>query len=289
MFQFLTMTEAYRHGGDAMAVVIAACLGLLAGSFLNVVIHRLPHMMQREADNYLANETGQSLPHSDRYNLWTPRSACPHCSRPIAARHNIPMLGYLLLGGRCAHCREAIALRYPLVEALSALASACVAWRFGLGVTGLSALAFTYFLIALSFIDAQTQLLPDSLTLPLLWLGLLANLQGAFVPLTDAVIGAAAGYLVLWAIYWFFRLATGKEGIGYGDFKLMAALGAWLGWQVLPLVLVLASCMGAVVGIAAVLTRRRSVEQAIPFGPYLALAGMLMLLYGKTLLLFGQY
>ncbi|WP_051516643.1 A24 family peptidase [Herbaspirillum sp. RV1423] len=288
MFELLTLAGV-QEGGSVAVAAVAACLGLLIGSFLNVVIHRLPHMMEREAENYLARETGQSLPHRERYDLWTPRSACPRCATPVAARHNIPLLGYLLLRGRCAHCREAISLRYPVVEAVSALMSAWVAWRFGLGTTGLAALAFTYFLIALSFIDARTQLLPDSLTLPLLWLGLLVNLAGAFVPLRDAVAGAAAGYLVLWAIYWIFRLATGKEGMGYGDFKLMAALGAWLGWQALPLVLALASCLGAAVGLAAVALRRQSSDQAIPFGPYLALAGMLMLLYGKSFLSFGLY
>lgn len=288
MLHFLTLTGTVA-GGDTTSAMIAACAGLLIGSFLNVVIYRLPKMMQREAENYLAAETGQSAPHRERYNLWTPRSACPQCERPIAIVYNIPLLGYLMAGGRCAGCNAAIALRYPLVEALTALGSAWVVWYCGLGVTGLSALLFLYFLIALSVIDAQTQLLPDSLTLPLLWLGLLVNLNGTFVSLHHAVIGAAAGYLALWSIYWAFRFMTGKEGMGYGDFKLMAALGAWLGWQALPLVLVLASCMGAVVGMATVLSRRRSMEQAMPFGPYLALAGILMLLYGKTLLLFGQY
>ncbi|MFJ9534639.1 prepilin peptidase [Herbaspirillum sp. NPDC101396] len=285
MFDLLTLADM-PAGGTAAAAALAACAGLLIGSFLNVVIHRLPQMMQREAENYLAYEAGCIPPHGERYSLWTPRSACPHCAAPVAARHNIPVLGYLLLRGRCAACRAAISRRYPAVEIFTALLSALTAWHFGLGLEGVAALVFVYFLIALGFIDAHTQLLPDSLTLPLLWLGLLVNLDGVFVPLADAVMGAAAGYLVLWSIYWIFRLATGKEGMGYGDFKLLAALGAWLGWQALPLILVLASCVGALVGIAMVLLRKQSKDQTIPFGPYLALGGVLMLLYGKFLFLF---
>ncbi|WP_050479031.1 prepilin peptidase [Herbaspirillum rhizosphaerae] len=286
LLELLTSADLHR-GASPLAALVAAGIGLLIGSFLNVVIHRLPQMMQREADNYLAHETGKSAPHTDRYNLLTPRSACPHCAAPVAAGYNVPVLGYLLLRGRCARCEAAISPRYPLVEILSALMSAWLGWRFGLGTTGLAGLAFAYFLIALSVIDTQTQLLPDSLTLPLLWLGLLVNLNGVFTPLADAVLGAAAGYLVLWAIYWVFKLITNKEGMGYGDFKLMAALGAWLGWQALPLVLLLASSMGATAGIAMVLMKRKTADQTLPFGPYLAIAGMLMLLYGKSFMYFG--
>ncbi len=263
-------------------LALIALLGLLIGSFLNVVIHRLPVMMQREADNYLAHETGQTQPHQQAYNLLRPRSACPYCAAPVTMRHNIPLLSYLLLRGRCAQCQAPISRRYPAVEFVSALLSVLVIWHFGLNPTGLAALLLVYFLIALSFIDAHTQLLPDTLTLPLLWLGLLVNLNGLFMPLETAVIGAMAGYLCLWLIYWLFRLVTGKEGIGYGDFKLMAALGAWLGWQVLPLILLLASCLGAMVGITLVLLKKRASDQALPFGPYLALAGLLMLLYGQS-------
>ena len=288
LLELLISADVHRSGSP-LAALIAAGIGLLIGSFLNVVIHRLPKMMQREADNYLAHETGNTAPHTDRYNLLTPRSACPHCAAPVAIGHNIPVLGYLLLRGRCARCEAVISPRYPLVEILSALMSAWLGWHFGLGAAGLAALAFAYFLIALSVIDAQTQLLPDSLTLPLLWLGLLVNLNGGFAPLSDAVLGAAAGYLALWIIYWVFRLATGKEGMGYGDFKLMAALGAWLGWQALPLVLLLASCLGAAVGIAMVLAKRQAADHPLPFGPYLAIAGMLMLLYGKSFLYLGLY
>jgi len=265
-------------------MMIAGMLGLLIGSFLNVVIHRLPQMMQREADNYLAHESGQELPHQQPYNLLTPRSTCPSCGTPVAAIHNIPVLSYLMLRGRCAHCKVPIPARYPSVEILSAALSALTIGQLGLGAHGLMALVLVYFLIALSFIDARTQLLPDSLTLPLLWLGLLVNLSGLFTPLHAAVLGAMLGYLSLWTIYWLFRLATGKEGMGYGDFKLMAALGAWLGWQALPLILLLASALGAVVGIALVLLKKHSSGQTLPFGPYLALAGLLMLLYGADLL-----
>ena len=285
----LTTSADLHRSGSTPAALMAGGVGLLIGSFLNVVIHRLPQMMQREADNYLAHETGKNAPHTERYNLLTPRSACPHCAAPVPAGYNIPVLGYLLLQGRCTRCEATISPRYPLVEILSTLLSAWLGWHFGLGAAGLAALVFAYFLIALSVIDTQTQLLPDSLTLPLLWLGLLVNLNGNFAPLGDAVLGAAAGYLVLWAIYWVFRFATGKEGMGYGDFKLMAALGAWLGWQVLPLVLLLASCLGAMIGIAMVLMKRKTTDQTLPFGPYLAIAGMLMLLYGKSFCYFCWY
>ena len=197
-----------------------------------------------------------------------------------------------MLRGRCAHCKAPISARYPAVELLSAVLSAVTISQFGLGAHGLAALALVYFLIALSVIDARTQLLPDSLTLPLLWLGLLVNLWGLFAPLHEAVLGAMLGYLSLWLIYWLFRLATGKEGMGYGDFKLMAALGAWLGWQSLPLILLLASALGAIGGIALILLKKHRADQALPFGPYLALAGLLMLLYGPTWLsrlTFGLY
>lgn len=285
----LLSDNVYSPGGGAACAAMASVIGLLTGSFLSVVIHRLPKMMQREADNYLAHESGRRLPHTDRYDLWTPRSACPHCAAPIAWADNLPVLSYLLLRGRCRRCRKTIPLRYPAVESLSALLAGWLGWRFGLGVTGLAALTFAFVLITLSFIDAQTRLLPDSLTLPLLWLGLLVNLGSVFSPLRDAVIGAAAGYLVLWMIYWIFRLATGKEGIGYGDFKLLAALGAWLGWQALPIILLLSSCLAAAVGIALVVMRKTAVSQPLPFGPYLAAAGMLALLCGEPFLYAGLY
>lgn len=263
--------------------VFAAIFGLLIGSFLNVVIHRLPKMMQRESDNYVAQESGKPLPHTDRYNLMVPRSACPQCGHQIGALENIPVVSYLALRGKCIQCKTPISARYPIVELLTGVFSALLVWRFGSGIAGLATLLFAYLLIAMTFIDADTQLLPDDLTLPLLWIGLLVNLNGTFVPLEDAVIGAAAGYLSLWGVYWLFKLATGKEGMGYGDFKLLAALGAWLGWKMLPVIILLSSVVGAVVGISLILFARRGRENPIPFGPYLAAAGLIALLYGKPL------
>jgi leader peptidase (prepilin peptidase) / N-methyltransferase len=269
--------------GSLLPAAIASVFGLLIGSFLNVVIHRLPKMMQRESDNYVAQESGQPLPHADRYNLMVPRSACPHCGHQIGAAENIPVVSYLFLLGKCIECKTRISARYPFVELLSGALSGLLVWHFGSGLAGLSALLFAYLLIAMTFIDADTQLLPDDLTLPLLWLGLLANLNGAFVSLDDAVIGAAAGYLSLWSIYWLFKLATGKEGMGYGDFKLLAALGAWLGWKMLPVIILLSSLVGAVVGISLILFARHGRDNPIPFGPYLAAAGMIAMFFGKAL------
>ncbi len=266
--------------GSLPATLVAALFGLLIGSFLNVVIYRLPKMMQRDSDNYVAHESGKELPHQDTFNLMVPRSACPHCGHHITALENIPVISYLVLGGKCRACKAPISARYPLVEAFTALVSAALVWHLGSGWAGLSALVFGYALIAMTGIDYDTQLLPDDLTLPLLWLGLLMNINATFVPLQDAVIGAAAGYLVLWAIYWLFKLATGKEGMGYGDFKLLAALGAWMGWKALPSIILLSSVVGAVVGIALIVVAKRSREKAIPFGPYLAAAGMIAMLWG---------
>jgi len=269
------------HG--ALPTAFAAIFGLLIGSFLNVVIHRLPRMMQRESDNYVAQESDKPLPHTDRYNLIVPRSACPHCGHRIGALENIPVLSYLFLRGKCRECKTPISIRYPIVELLTGALSAVLAWRFGTDLAGLATLVFAYLLIAMTFIDADTQMLPDDLTYPLLWLGLLVNLNGSFVPLQEAVVGAAAGYLSLWAVYWLFKLATGREGMGYGDFKLLAALGAWMGWKMLPAIILLSSLVGAVVGICLILFARHGRDKPIPFGPYLAGAGLLALLYGKPL------
>ncbi|GGI53660.1 prepilin peptidase [Oxalicibacterium solurbis] len=268
---------------SVLPTIVAGILGLLIGSFLNVVIHRVPKMMQRESDNYVASESGKPLPHEDRYNLMVPRSACPQCGHQITALENVPVVSYAVLGGKCSACKTPISLRYPIIELLTGLLSALLVWRFGSGLAGLGTLVFVWFLIAMTFIDADTQLLPDDLTLPLLWLGLLLNLNATFVPLSEAVIGAAAGYVVLWAVYWLFKLTTGKEGMGYGDFKLLAALGAWLGWKMLPIIILLSSAVGAVVGIALIVLARRGRDIPIPFGPYLAAAGLLALLYGKQL------
>jgi leader peptidase (prepilin peptidase)/N-methyltransferase len=269
--------------GNTLSAAIAGLFGLLIGSFLNVVIHRLPKIMQRESDNYVAHESGKPLPHTDRYNLMVPRSACPHCNHQITALENIPVISYLFLRGKCISCKAPISPRYPIIELFSGLLSGFLIWHFGSGWTGLATLVFAYLLIAMTFIDADTQLLPDDLTYPLLWCGLLVNLHGAFVSINDAVIGAVAGYLVLWSVYWLFKLATGKDGMGYGDFKLLAALGAWLGWQMLPIIVLLSSVVGAIVGIALIVFKNLGRDNPIPFGPYLAAAGVITLLYGKAI------
>jgi len=272
-----------------LAATLAALLfGLLIGSFLNVVVYRLPVMAQRELDNYIAHEAGKELPHQDRFNLMVPRSACPHCGHQITALENIPIVSWLFLRGKCSACKAPISPRYPIVEAVTGLLSAVLVWHFGSGWLGLASLVFAYFLIAMTLIDYDTKTLPDDLTFPLLWLGLLINLDGMIVPLRDAVIGAMAGYMSLWAVYWLFKLATGKEGMGYGDFKLLAALGAWMGWAMLPTIIILSSFVGAIVGISLIVFARRDRNNPIPFGPYLAAAGMIALLYGIPLTRYAQ-
>ena len=273
----------FEAPGSVVPAAVAAIFGLLIGSFLNVAIHRIPKMMQRESDNYVAHESGKPLPHSDRYNLVVPRSACPHCGHQISALENIPVVSYLALRGKCIDCKAPISARYPIVELLTGALSGFLVWQFGSGLAGIATLVFAYLLITMTFIDADTQLLPDDLTFPLLWCGLLINLSGTFTPLPEAVIGAVAGYLSLWSIYWLFKFATGKEGMGYGDFKLLAALGAWLGWKMLPVIVLLSSLVGAVVGIALIILAKRGRDIPIPFGPYLAAAGIIALLYGKPL------
>lgn len=262
-----------------LPAVVAGIFGLLIGSFLNVVIYRVPIMMQRESDNYVAQESGRELPHTERFNLIVPRSACPHCGHRISALENIPVLSWLFLRGRCSECQAQIPWRYPLVELVSGLLAAGLIWHFGSGWQGLSALLFAWLLLAMTGIDLDTQLLPDDLTYPLLWCGLLFNLKATYVPLPDAVIGAVAGYLSLWSVYWLFKLTTGKEGMGYGDFKLLAALGAWLGWKMLPAIILLSSAVGAVVGIALIVFARHGRNKPIPFGPYLAGAGLIALVF----------
>jgi leader peptidase (prepilin peptidase)/N-methyltransferase len=264
-------------------ICLAGILGLTVGSFLNVVIHRLPRMMERDWRAQCAELNGQAPESIPRYNLVVPRSACPHCGHAITAEENIPLLSYLFLRGKCKGCGAAISLRYPVVEAISGILSAFAAWHFGFGLAGLAAIVFVWALIALTFIDFDTQLLPDDITLPLLWLGLLLNLNGAFTSLPNAVIGAVAGYLILWIVYWAFKLATGKEGMGYGDFKLLATIGAWLGWTMLPLVIMLSSVVGAVVGIVLIVFAKHGRNIPIPFGPYLAGGGLIALFWGQTL------
>jgi leader peptidase (prepilin peptidase) / N-methyltransferase len=287
----------------ALLIGSAFLLSLLVGSFLNVVIHRLPVMLDRQwraqAEEMLA-ESGTAAPELQadpastpapaKYNLVTPRSACPHCGAPVRAHQNIPLVSYLLLGGKCASCQARISPRYPIVELATALLSAAVVWRFGFHWQSVAALFVTWALVALTVIDLDHQILPDAITLPLLWLGLLASLAwhaGLAPPLpTDprsAILGAVAGYLILWSVYWAFKLLTGKEGMGYGDFKLFGALGAWMGWQMLPLVLLLSAFAGAVVGIALIVARGRDRNIPIPFGPYLAAAGWIALMWGPQI------
>jgi len=289
------------------ALLIGVCLvlGLLVGSFLNVVIYRLPVMLDRQWREQCAEmsssapalaATGTEAPASrpEPFNLIVPRSACPRCRAPITALQNIPLLSFLLLRGRCASCGALISARYPLVEALTGALSALIAWRFGFAWPELAALLLTWFLIALTFIDIDHQLLPDSLTLPLVWLGLFLSLWssqagGAAVPVDtrSSLIGAMAGYVSLWSVYHLFRLLTGKDGMGYGDFKLFAALGAWLGWQMLLPTILIAALTGAIVGLGLIVLRRHDRSAPIPFGPFLAGAGWLMLMFGRPLV--GSY
>ncbi len=270
---------------DPLAFVpLATLTGLFVGSFLNVVVHRLPKMMEREWHAQAAELRGEPEPAAgERFNLATPRSRCPHCGHLITALENIPVVSYLVLRGRCRHCGAAISKRYPIVELLTAALSGYAAWHFGFGLAALGALLFIWTMVALTFIDLDTQLLPDDLTLPLLWLGLLLNLGAIYTELDSAVVGAIAGYLALWSIYWLFKLTTGKEGMGYGDFKLLGAIGAWLGWKMLPLTILLSSLVGAAVGIALILFAKHGRNVPIPFGPYLAAAGVIALFWGETI------
>ncbi len=284
---------AFEHSPIFFAASVLL-LGLCVGSFLNVVIHRLPKMLDREWKSqcleYLGQQNGEADSGSGghqpgktpegRYNLVVPRSACPSCGHKITALENIPLLSYMVLRGRCSACRAKITIRYPIVESLTGAVSAFVAWHFGFSLATALALVFCWALIALTFIDADTQLLPDDITLPLLWLGLLVNVGGMFTDLRSAVLGVVVGYLVLWLVYWGFRLLTGKEGMGYGDFKLLAALGAWLGWQMMPLVVLVSAAVGAVVGLVGILAAGQGKGARIPFGPYLAAAGFIGLIWG---------
>ncbi|MBL0599181.1 prepilin peptidase [Aeromonas jandaei] len=280
----LLITDVF-HNLPWLYFSLVFIFSLMIGSFLNVVIHRLPIMLEREWQaeyrSYFTPEEEQAT--EPRYNLMVPRSACPHCGHAITALENIPLLSWLWLKGRCSECQAPISARYPLVELLTALLSVAVAMVISPGWGALAALLLTWVLVALTFIDLDKMLLPDQLTLPLLWGGLLFNLIGGFAPLADAVIGAMAGYLVLWCLYWAFKLLTGKEGMGYGDFKLLAALGAWLGWQALPIILLLSSLVGAIIGISLIALRKHHQGNPIPFGPYLAIAGWIALLWGDTI------
>lgn len=295
MTQFIDLMAQHPWLFAAISFVFAATIG----SFLNVVIHRLPVMMKREWQqecNQYLKEYHQALiaPIADKldapidafpakYNLIVPGSACPKCNTTIKPWHNLPIVGWLMLRGRCASCSMPISPRYPVIEAITGLAIAYLALHFGPSWQFALATLLTFALLTLTFIDLDEMLLPDQITLPLLWLGLLINLNGTFATSTDAIIGAAAGYLSLWSVFWGFKLLTGKEGMGYGDFKLLAVFGAWLGWQLLPLIILLSSVVGAVVGIAMIVNKKINSGNPIPFGPYIAIAGWIAMLWGEQI------
>ena len=284
MFSGFSEISSLLQGNTTLFISISVIFGLMVGSFLNVVIHRLPKMMEREWHNNCLELQGKEVLETTKYTLAHPRSACPKCGHKITALENIPVISYLLLlRGKCSGCKTAISVRYPLIEALTGLLIGLVSWKFGYTSLTLFAWIFTFALIALTFIDFDTQLLPDDITLPLLWLGLLFNLNNGFTDLKSAVIGAMAGYLILWSVYWAFKLVTGKEGMGYGDFKLLAAIGAWFGWQLLPAVILLSSVLGAVIGISLIVFTKRGREIPMPFGPFLAIGGIAALFLGPQL------
>lgn len=285
---FFSALQTYPLLGFACTLM----LGLLVGSFLNVVIYRLPKMMERDwqdqCRDFLTNDGHiAALPTNDSkqepFNLMVPVSRCPHCGHKIRPWENIPVISYLFLRGKCSNCKASISARYPMIELVTGLLSVAVIYYVGVNWSGLAALAFTWSLIALTMIDLDTYLLPDDITLPLLWLGLIANSFGAFTDLPSALWGAIAGYLALWSVYKVFKLLTGKEGMGHGDFKLLAALGAWMGWQMLPQIILLSSLVGAVIGISMIVIRGRDKNIPIPFGPYLAIAGWIAFIWGDTI------
>jgi leader peptidase (prepilin peptidase)/N-methyltransferase len=266
-----------------LLVALAVIVGLMIGSFLNVVIHRLPKILERQWQADYAETRGAGVADLPPYNLVVPRSACPACGHRITALENIPLVSYAVLGGKCSACRAPIGVRYPLVEAAAGLLAGYIAWRYGFTAKALAAMVFCWAVLAAAVIDLDTFYLPDDITLPLVWAGLLVNVGGTFIDLQSAVIGAAAGYLVLWSVYWVFRLVAKKEGMGYGDFKLLAAIGAWLGWAMLPFVILASSLVGAVIGGGALLVRGRDRNTPIPFGPYLAVAGVIALFWGDAI------
>ncbi len=278
------MLQTILQQSPILLICLVSILGLLVGSFLNVVIYRLPVMMQtgwrRDCLEFLQLPAEQP---GERFDLIWPGSRCPSCQTEIKAYQNIPVFSYLWLRGKCGHCAAPISMRYPLIETFTGVCSAVVAWHFGYGPAMLFGLLLTWSLIALSFIDIDHQLLPDSITLPMLWLGLFLSLFSIYTDSHASIIGAVAGYLSLWSVYHLFKLLTGKEGMGYGDFKLLALLGAWLGWQYLPLIILLSSLVGAVIGVLMIVFRQHDVTKPIPFGPYLAAAGWLALIWGNDL------
>ncbi|MCO6427838.1 A24 family peptidase [Nitrosomonas communis] len=271
------------HSAPALFIALSSMIGIAIGSFLNVVIHRLPKMLEQAWHRQCAELRGENAHDLPAFNLVTPRSTCPHCGHKITMLENIPIISYLFLRGYCSQCHTRISLRYPIVEALTGIISGFTAWYFGFSLTAIAALIFIWAMIALTFIDLDMQLLPDAITLPLLWIGLLFNLGHGFTDIRSAIIGSVAGYLVLWAIYWCFKLTTGKEGMGYGDFKLLAAIGAWLGWQMLPLVILFSSFVGGIIGIFLILFKKYQRNAQIPFGPYLAAGGLIALFWGNKI------
>ena len=276
----------------AYIVILGGVLGLIVGSFLNVVVYRLPLSLfaawKLECKSFL--ELDDNDPPSEKFNIAFPASHCPECKAPVKAWQNIPVISYLLLKGKCASCKTKISPRYPIVELFTGVISAFTAYKFGFSIESLLVLVFSWSLITLTLIDADHQILPDNITLPLLWLGLVANSFGLFTDLQSAVIGAAAGYLSLWSVYWVFKLITGKEGMGFGDFKLLAALGAWMGWQQLPIIIILSAFVGAVLGVIILTIKKQSRSNPIPYGPYLAAAGWVAFYWGDQLrLLYFQF
>jgi len=277
---------SYLANNLPILLVYSFVIGSLLGSFLNVVIHRVPLMLERQwktdCQELLEQNTNSSS--QEKYNLFTPRSHCPSCNHQVKAIENVPIISYLFLRGKCSNCGIKISLQYPLVELFTAILTTFVVWKFGISLQSLGAVALTWYLIALSGIDIKTQLLPDNMTLPLLWLGIILNIFSTYTDLTSSILGAIFGYLALWLVFHLFKLVTGKEGMGYGDFKLLAALGAWLGWQSLPLIILLSSAVGAIIGLTMIATKLQERSAPIPFGPYLAVAGWIVMLYGNQLM-----
>ncbi|AZG71801.1 prepilin peptidase [Shewanella livingstonensis] len=301
MTEFISTFIATMTQYPGVFVAISFIFAVTIGSFLNVVIHRLPVMMKREWQsecNFYLNEYHPDIVEQignerlnkpidafpAKYNIVVPGSACPKCKANIKPWHNLPILGWLMLKGKCADCKTSISSRYPIIELLTGVLIAALAWHFGPTWQFVYASILTFVLVALTGIDLDEMLLPDQLTLPILWLGLIINLKGIYTSPEDAIIGAAAGYLSLWSVFWLFKLITGKEGMGYGDFKLLAVFGAWLGWQMLPLIILLSSLVGAVVGITMIMAKKLNKGNPIPFGPYIAAAGWIALVWGHDIL-----
>ncbi len=284
-------TLDYIANNAWMLFFVCTILGLTVGSFLNVVIYRLPLIInqqwQTQAREILADEcvdTNNESPDEKPFNLIYPNSCCPHCKTPIKPWQNIPVLSYLMLGGKCAQCQHPISKRYPLIEIITAILTFIVVWQLGLNMHAVVILCFTWALLTLTMVDFDHQLLPDSITLPLLWAGLIINSNGLIVTLSDALWGAIAGYMILWSVYWLFKLVTGKEGMGYGDFKLLGALGAWLGWQAIPMIILLSSIVGLIIGLTLIVLHKQKQDMPMPFGPYLAGAGWITALWAEPII-----